>query len=643
LKKRRSTIEFRLSRTVSYLVAALAALASAFLRYELNPVWGSKFPFITFYPVVAFAAWLGGLGPGLVATAVSVVFVLLYLPPSGSMQLDGQFALPALFIVASVIIAALIEALHRTRKRAEVAAHTVWRSEARLRAIVNSATDAIITIDAEQKVTVFNAGAEAIFGYPADEVIGKKLDRLIPERVREVHRAHVDAFGRTGISMRAMGRERILTGLRRDGSEFPMEAQISQVEVYGQKLYTAILRDVTERKRAEAEREELLDRAQRARGEAERANRAKDEFLAMFSHELRNPLSAIRSAVEVASLDESRRSRALEVARRQAEQLGHLIDDLLDVARITQGRITLKKKRVYLAQVIERAVDSTRSFIESRGLRLAVAIAPESIKIEADPARLEQVFVNLLSNAAKYTERHGRIDVLAEHQGDEVLVHIRDTGIGIAPEMLPRIWELFAQGDRALDRAAGGLGVGLTVARRLVELHGARIEAHSEGPGKGAEFVVILPLLSTGEEARSAAPAVSLPQRSAHLLLVEDNLDIAESLTMLLELLGHRVRTVNDGVAAMEAACADVPDVMLVDIGLPVMDGYEIARRVRRDADLRRVVLVALTGYGREEDKQQALAAGFDYHLVKPVSPEALHAFLAQLGRDGCEKPAALQ
>ena len=389
------------------------------------------------------------------------------------------------------------------------------------------------------------------------------------------------------------------------------------------------------------ERTARRDAERRVRDSLEASNRAKDEFLAMLAHELRNPLSAVRNAVASASLDESRRPRALEIARRQADQLGRLIDDLLDVARITQGRITLRKERVHLEEIVERAVESTRSFIESRGLSLTV-VPGEPIRVEADPGRLEQVFVNLLSNAAKYTEAGGRVDVLTERHGEEVVIRVRDTGMGIAPEMLPRVWELFTQSDRALDRAQGGLGIGLTVARRLVELHGGRIEARSAGRGKGAEFVVTLPALpAVTEEARRVAPVEPVPQRTAHVLLVEDNPDAAESLTTLLELLGHHVRAVYDGIAALDAARASTPDVMLVDIGLPGMDGYEVARRVRRDPALTQVVLVALTGYSRNEDKRQAMAAGFDHYLVKPVDPDALHGLVARFGKQEPETAAA--
>ena len=362
----------------------------------------------------------------------------------------------------------------------------------------------------------------------------------------------------------------------------------------------------------------------------EASNRAKDEFLAMLAHELRNPLAAVRNAVAAASLDDARRPRALEIAQRQADQLGRMIDDLLDVARITQGRIALRKELVRLADVVERAIESMRPFIQARGLALVVTHPCGPVRVEADPARLEQVFVNLLSNAAKYTDAGGRIDVVAERAGDgEVAVRIRDTGMGIAPEMMPRMWELFAQADREIDRRQGGLGIGLTVARRLVELHGARIDARSDGVGKGAEFVVTLDAQRImGEEAAPAAADEPARRAGAHVLVVEDNRDTAESLTMLLDLYGHRVRTVYDGVAALDAAGAEAPDVMLVDIGLPGMDGYEVARRIRRDAHLSDVRLIALTGYGRDEDRRQALAAGFDHHLVKPVNPETLNGLV---------------
>jgi signal transduction histidine kinase/ActR/RegA family two-component response regulator len=387
-------------------------------------------------------------------------------------------------------------------------------------------------------------------------------------------------------------------------------------------------RDVSAQVQARA----LISEANEALRETDRR---KDEFLAMLGHELRNPLSAVRNAVATASLDASRRDQALEIARRQADQLGRLIDDLLDVARITRGRITLRKEHLYLNELLERAIESVRPMVEERGHRLSVTLPAEAIRVDADAARVEQVVVNLLTNAAKYTEPGGSVSVVAERQGAEVFVRVRDTGIGIAPEMLPRVFELFAQADRALDRAQGGLGIGLTVAKRLMQLHGGDLEAHSAGVGEGAEFVMRLPALPPAREDIPLPAARSVSRATpghARVLMVEDNPDAAESLVMILELLGHRVRVVHDGIAAIDAARANPPDLMLIDIGLPGLDGYEVARRIRRDPTLNRVVLVALTGYGRAEDKERSLAAGFDYHLVKPVDLDALSELVGRLG-----------
>jgi signal transduction histidine kinase len=385
--------------------------------------------------------------------------------------------------------------------------------------------------------------------------------------------------------------------------------------------------DILARQAADLIERNQADAALRAMNATlQETNRQKDEFLAMLGHELRNPLYAVRNAVAAASLDGSRRPRALDIARRQTEQLGRLIDDLLDVARITQGRIPLRKERVYLRDLLTRAMDDTRSFIESRGLRCEMVLPPTPMRLDGDPSRLEQVFVNLLSNAGKFTEPGGAITVEATLERGQAVVRVRDTGIGIAPEFLPRIWDLFAQAERSLDRAQGGLGIGLTVARRLVELHGGHMVARSRGLGQGAEFAVSLPAIAgTAEEpAVASEPQFERTRDAARVLIVEDNPDAAEGLAMILELLGHRIRIVPDGIGALGAAKANPPDVMLVDIGLPGMDGYELARRIRRDPALKHLVLVALTGYGREEDKDRSIRAGFDCHLVKPVALDAL-------------------
>jgi signal transduction histidine kinase/ActR/RegA family two-component response regulator len=371
-------------------------------------------------------------------------------------------------------------------------------------------------------------------------------------------------------------------------------------------------------------------------GRLRAADAAKDEFLAMLGHELRNPLSTVRNAVVAARLDPAGRDRALGVAQRGVAHLARLIDDVLDVARITQRKITLHTQKLRVASLVQRTVETTRQFVEDRAQTLTVSLGDEDAQVDGDPERLEQVLVNLITNAAKYTAPGGHIDVATRRADESVTLRVRDNGIGIAPEVLPRVFDLFVQGDRSLDRAQGGLGIGLTLVKRLVELHGGHVAARSEGVGKGAEFEVKLPVVLPLAEETAAPPA---PDRraitgKASVLVVEDNPDTAESLMMLLELLGHRVRVAPDGIAALELARANAPDVMLVDIGLPGIDGYEVARRVRRDPALKDIVLVALTGYGRDEDKQTAARAGFDHHLVKPVDPEALHGLVAQLGKE---------
>lgn len=417
--------------------------------------------------------------------------------------------------------------------------------------------------------------------------------------------------------------ERGLLGVLHVGSVQPRKFSPKDVEILtlaAERIAHAV--EIAERRQSE----------QRARAAADAANRAKDEFLALLSHELRNPLSAVRNAVTSARLDPAQRERALEIAGRQSEHLTRLVDDLLDVARITQGKIRLRRDSVGLRESVDRAIESARSFIETRGHTLSVSCSGDSI-VDADPSRLEQIVENLITNAAKYTPAGGRIDIICEHADDEAILRVRDNGVGIAPDMLPRIFDLFAQADTALDRTQGGLGIGLTVVRRLVELHGGRIEARSEGLGHGAEFVVRLPAVPAHEHpalGQLRAPAVA---GSVRVLIVEDNPDVAESMKVLLEILGHQVRVAYDGRSALDVVRGEVPDVALVDIGLPGMDGYEVARRLRAERAMEGVTLVALSGYGRDEDKERALAAGFHLHLTKPIDADRLIALMGEVKR----------
>ncbi len=394
--------------------------------------------------------------------------------------------------------------------------------------------------------------------------------------------------------------------------------------------------DVTDRRRLEDD----------LRGHAEQladADRRKDEFLAMLAHELRNPLAPLGTSLELLGSPVSGRERFLDMAKRQVRHLVRLVDDLLDVSRITRGKITLRKEPVLLADVVARAVELARPLVDARGHALTVSLPPEPVRVEADAVRLTQVFANLLGNAAKYTPPRGSIWLTAECVGEEVAVRVRDTGVGLPPELLPHIFDLFVQGDASLDRTRGGLGIGLTLVRALVELHGGRVEARSAGLEKGSEFVAWLPALPGRLPELAAAPSAGAAGTASgrlNILLVEDHQDTAESLAAMLEGWGHGVQVAFDGLSALRAAAALAPDVVLSDLGLPGMDGYELARQLRQQPGFGRVLLVALSGYGREEDKRRALEAGFDHHLVKPPDMDVLQDLLAAVAAGSAEQGA---
>ncbi len=365
------------------------------------------------------------------------------------------------------------------------------------------------------------------------------------------------------------------------------------------------------------------------------ADRRKDEFLAMLAHELRNPLAPLRNAshlLQQPGLDRPAVERAGAMMGRQVQQLGRLVDDLLDLSRIARGKMELRRERVDLREVARRAADVSRPLAEARRHELTVSLPGAPVPVLADPARLEQVLTNLLNNAARYTPEGGRIWLTAEVEGGGVVVSVRDTGIGIPPGMLPHIFGLFAQVGRAEERAGGGLGIGLSLVKSLTEMHGGSVEARSEGPGRGSEFVVRWPLPAEQPPAGVNAPPDNAPAavRALRVLVVDDNADAAESLAMLLRLWGHDVAVAQDGPAALRTAAARPPEVALLDIGLPGMDGYELARLLRQQPGPGRAVLVALTGWGQEEDRRRAREAGFDHHLVKPVDLSALQGLLAQ-------------
>ena len=628
-------------------------------------------------------------------------------------------------------------------------------SQARKAAILESAMDGIITIDAAGKVITFNPAAEQMFGYGRAETIGRDMaDLIIPQAYRGEHQRGLQHYLATGEG--PILRKRIeLTAIRSTGEEFPVEVAITPIKTESEIFFTGYIRDLTERKHSE---EALRDAEQQFRTLADtipqlawmanpdgnifwynqrwydytgttleqmegwgwqtvhdadelprviekfraslvsgedwedtfplrrhdgemrwhlsrmvpvrdehgkivrwfgtntdvtdqieaanelrqlaanlsEADRRKDVFLATLAHELRNPLAPIRNALSVLkhkednpqAFDETR-----EMLERQVQQMVRLIDDLLDLSRISRNRIDLRKEDVVLSEVVRQAVETCRPAVDEAEHTLTVDLPEEPIHLHADKVRLAQIFANLLNNSAKYTERGGQVALSARVQESDVIVAVRDNGIGIPQEMLGHVFDMFTQIDPSIERAQGGLGIGLTLVKRLVEMHGGTIVARSEGPGKGSEFVVRLPKSTPHKSApnpKLESPAAATPRR--RILVVDDNRDSARSLAMLLKIGGHEVHTAFDGMEAFAAADSVRPEVVLLDIGLPKLNGYEVARKIREQSWGGGVVLVALTGWGQDEDRRKSKEAGFNHHFVKPVEQSALNSYLASLG-----------
>jgi len=476
-----------------------------------------------------------------------------------------------------------------------------------------------------------NLAAERIFGYSHQDVVGRNVSLLMPEPDRSAHDQYLANYLRTG-QRKIIGIGREVRGRRRDGSTFPMELAVSETRLGVRRIFTGIVRDITAYKKAVEERMALVV-------ELKDADQRKDQFLAMLAHELRNPLAPISNAVQIMRLEGPKGPNfqwSIEVIEDQIKHMTRMIDDLLDVSRITRGKVDLQKQPIELAQVVELAVEASRPLIEDYGHELTVTLPDQPILLEVDPPRLAQVLSNLLNNAAKYTPEGGKIALTAEQSDREVIVRVRDNGIGIPADLLPRVFDLFVQADQALSRSRGGMGIGLTLVRSLVELHGGDVTAQSDGPDQGSEFVVRLPVAARAatldHEAGKLEDRLELQLPRRRILVVDDNLSNASSLDVLLRALGQEVHTAFNGLSALEMARQLQPDIIFLDIGLPLMDGYEVARLCRMDPRLEHVTLVATTGYGREEDRQRSQQAGFNAHLVKPVTVEDLRLLLNQAG-----------
>jgi PAS domain S-box-containing protein len=511
------------------------------------------------------------------------------------------------------------------RKRAE---EELRRAEERMRSVVDHVIDGIITIDERGTIESFNPAAEKTFGYARAEVLGENVKLLMPEPYHDEHDGYIANYLATG-QRRIIGIGREVLGRRKDGSTFPMELAVSEFHIGERRYFTGIVRDITERKRLESQLRERL-------AELAEADRQKNEFLAMLSHELRNPLAPMRNAlylIKRAHDSAEAMQTARDVMERQMHQLVRLVDDLLDVSRIIRGKIDLRRDRVDLGAVVNRALETAQPTLDAHGHLLELALPPCPVEVEGDLVRLSQVLSNLLVNAAKYSGRANRIVVALRADADTAVVSVRDYGVGISAELLPRVFDLFVQGENSLARSQGGLGIGLTLVKRLVEMHGGSVAARSKGLGQGSEFEVRLPLArgpATAATQQLSTQPKHTASRRARLLVVDDNVDAAETIAKILRLSGYEAHCAYDGPSALAAVRAAKPDVVVLDIGLPGMDGYAVARELRAQPAFRRTPLIAVTGYGQENDRQRSLQAGFDEHFTKPVDPEALQEFIGR-------------
>ncbi|MEO7159272.1 MAG: PAS domain-containing protein [Polaromonas sp.] len=517
------------------------------------------------------------------------------------------------------------------------AAETLRQSEERFRALFYSGPIAMYSCDASGIIQEFNRNALVLWG--REPVRGDASERFcgafklyFPDGTFMPHAQSPIAAVLKGEAPVEHGVEVIIE--RPDGSRSTIIANIVPLKNARGEITGAMncMYDITERSRLERKTQ------QQAQALAD-LHRRKDEFLAMLSHELRNPLAPLASAVQVLRLQGSGAplpQQACDVIERQVGQLKHLVDDLLEISRITTGSVRLRQQRVSVSDVVERALETVQPLIVQRRHELTVSLPPQPVWLHADATRLEQVLVNLLTNAAKYTDEGGRIWLSVEQEdAAEVVLKVRDTGIGIASELLPRIFELFTQAERSIDRSQGGLGIGLSLVQRMVELHAGTVKVYSV-LGQGSEFVVRLPVMPTAMPPSTPPPFVQPaqpPGKACRVLAVDDNVDAVQSLAMLLKMSGHEVELAYDGPSALEAALAMRPDVVLLDIGLPGLTGYEVAQQLRQQAGFSDIVLVALTGYGRETDRQLSQEAGFDYHLVKPANFHEVEQILALVGK----------
>ena len=604
-----------------YVLAIATIVLTVTLQAGLQNLIGNNVPFMFLHPALVLIAVYCGRGPALLALLLSATHaaVTLRVFASGPGAATAPYSV-IIYAVVGLAIVLLTSALTRAAQRAQEA-------ELRLRIIQDDAAVGLWEMDPHAGTVLASRSMWHLMGLPALDhpvSISEWQSHILPEEVATSLATAKQQVAAGASCYEQEFRAQTLSGELR---HFLARVNIEYGEDRRARRLRAAVVDVSRRKQLEADQQRHIQ-------DLREIDRRRTEFLATLAHELRNPLAPIRHATLLAQSPRASYEQvqwSLGVIDRQTHYMARLLDDLLEASRVSRGALELRAQAVELTTIMDMAVETAQPLIEGKGHALDNHVPSTPIWLHGDPVRLAQIFSNLLTNAAKYTPAQGHISVKAELIEECVCVRVRDTGIGIAPEVLPRLFEMFAQADQALEHAQGGLGIGLALVKGLVQLHGGKVEAHSAGLNRGSEFVVYLPRVTAPSQHLGAAAPLQTPVVPRRILIADDNRDAADSLAALLELDGHEIHVAYDGAEALETCLRQPPHIALLDIGMPKLDGYELARRIRAQSWGTDIKLVAITGWGQKADRARALEAGFSAHLAKPVTAESLAAVLADV------------